>query len=65
MISVGSRNGRKGLGLGFGVETEMDDTAELEEGEAYYKDGDDDDGGASIDPDVALSYIVRVSIVLT
>ncbi|CBI32242.3 unnamed protein product, partial [Vitis vinifera] len=35
----------------------MEDTAELEEGEAYYyKDGDDDDG-ASIDPDVALSYI--------
>lgn len=53
MITVGSRDGRKGLG--FGVGREMEET-ELEEGEACsYQDED-----ASIDPDVALSYIVRV-----
>ncbi|KAK9280814.1 hypothetical protein L1049_003703 [Liquidambar formosana] len=55
MISLGSRDGRKrlGLGLGFGVGREMEET-ELEEGEACsYQDNDD----ASIDPDIALSYI--------
>ncbi|XP_010269447.1 PREDICTED: uncharacterized protein LOC104606096 [Nelumbo nucifera] len=52
MLSVGSRDGRKGLALGFGVGGEMDET-ELEEGEAcYYQDYD-----RSVDPDVALSYI--------
>ncbi|KAF8394535.1 hypothetical protein HHK36_020746 [Tetracentron sinense] len=52
MLYVGSRDGRKALGLGFGVEGEMEET-ELEEGEAcYYRDDD-----TSIDPDVALSYI--------
>ncbi|KAJ4968928.1 hypothetical protein NE237_015629 [Protea cynaroides] len=52
MLSVGSRDGRKGLGLGFGVGGEMEET-ELEEGETCYYQDDD----ASIDPDVALSYI--------
>ena len=57
MISVG--DARKGLGLGFGVGGRDMDETELEEGEAcsYRNDNDDDD--ASIDPDVALSYIVR------
>lgn len=32
---------------------------ELEEGEACYYNKDDDDN-SSIDPDIALSYIVRV-----
>ncbi|XP_077223861.1 cysteine-tryptophan domain-containing zinc finger protein 3-like [Tasmannia lanceolata] len=50
MLSWGSRDGRKVVG--FGVEEEMEET-ELEEGEAsYYQDGD-----ASIDPDVSLSYL--------
>lgn len=36
----------------------MEDNSELEEGEAcYYKDDDE-----NIDPDIDLSYIVRVSI---
>ncbi|CAK9178035.1 unnamed protein product [Ilex paraguariensis] len=53
MISVGSRDGRKGIGLGIGVGKEMDET-ELEEGEAScYQNGDE----SIIDPDVALSYI--------
>ncbi|KAJ4956717.1 hypothetical protein NE237_013500 [Protea cynaroides] len=52
MLSVGSRDGRKGLGLGFGVGGEMEET-ELEEGEACYYQEDD----PSIDPDVSLSYI--------
>lgn len=53
MISVGSRDGRKRTGLGL----EMEDT-ELEEGEALgYHDEDED---STIDPDVALSYIVRI-----
>lgn len=56
MISVGSRNGRKGVELRFGRE-EMEET-ELEEGEACYQNEDDD---SSIDPDIALSYIVSYS----
>jgi hypothetical protein len=56
MISVG--DGRKGLGLGFGGGREMDEN-ELEEGEACSYRNDNDDYDASIDPDVALSYIVR------
>lgn len=52
MISVETRDGRKGQGLGFGVGREMDET-ELEEGEACCYPDDD----TSIDPDVALSYI--------
>ncbi|KAL3849783.1 hypothetical protein ACJIZ3_011665 [Penstemon smallii] len=52
MISVRSRDGRKDLGLGLGVEME---DAELEEGEALrYQD---EDGDSTIDPDIALSYI--------
>ncbi|XP_021909054.1 LOW QUALITY PROTEIN: uncharacterized protein LOC110823074 [Carica papaya] len=56
MISVGSSDARKGLGLGFGVGgREMEET-ELEEGEACsYNNNDDYD--ASMDPDIALSYI--------
>ncbi|KAI9080223.1 hypothetical protein K1719_037617 [Acacia pycnantha] len=58
MISVGSRDERKGLGLGFvsagGGRTEMDES-DLEEGEACsYPNHEYDDG--SIDPD-AHSYI--------
>lgn len=53
MISVGSRDGRKRIGLGL----EMEET-ELEEGEAlgYQEEGED----STIDPDIALSYIVRI-----
>ncbi|KAK4273181.1 hypothetical protein QN277_021631 [Acacia crassicarpa] len=58
MISVGSRDERKGLGLGFGSagggRTEMDES-DLEEGEACsYPNHEYDEG--SIDPD-AHSYI--------
>ncbi|KAL0459633.1 UNVERIFIED_CONTAM: hypothetical protein Slati_0590500 [Sesamum latifolium] len=50
MISVGSRDGRKRLGLGL----EMEET-ELEEGEALsYRDEEED---STIDPDIDLSYI--------
>ncbi|KAH6813973.1 hypothetical protein C2S51_022991 [Perilla frutescens var. frutescens] len=50
MISVGSRDGRKRIGLGL----EMEET-ELEEGEAlgFHEEGED----STIDPDIALSYI--------
>ncbi|KAG6417841.1 hypothetical protein SASPL_120036 [Salvia splendens] len=50
MISVGSRDGRKRIGLGL----DMEET-ELEEGEAlgYQEEGED----STIDPDIALSYI--------
>ena len=53
MISVGSRDGRKRIGLGL----DMEET-ELEEGEAlgYQEEGED----STIDPDIALSYIVRI-----
>ncbi|XP_050366950.1 cysteine-tryptophan domain-containing zinc finger protein 7-like [Argentina anserina] len=54
MISVGSRDARKGLGLGFGAGREMDDS-ELEEGEACSSQINEYD--PNIDPDVALSYI--------
>lgn len=60
MISVGSRDGRKGLSLRYGVEGDMDLETELEEGEACFRNNNDDDDSA-IDPDVALSYIVRNS----
>lgn len=51
-----------GLGLGLDVGGEMEET-DLEEGEAcYYQNhnNDDDDDNSSIDPDVALSYIVSL-----
>lgn len=58
MISVGSRDGRKGLSLRYGVEGgDMDLETELEEGEACFQNNNDDD--STIDPDVALSYLVR------
>lgn len=57
MISLGRNDGRKGLGLGFGIGGEMEET-EVEEGEACYYQNDDDD--SPIDPDVALSYIVSL-----
>lgn len=53
MISVGSRDGRKRIGLGL----EMEET-ELEEGEALSCHDEDED--STIDPDIALSYIVRI-----
>lgn len=43
------------LGLDFDVEMEEN---ELEEGEARYYKGEDNEG---TDPEIALSYIVRVS----
>ncbi|XP_042061751.1 cysteine-tryptophan domain-containing zinc finger protein 7-like isoform X2 [Salvia splendens] len=49
MLSVGSRDGRKRMGLGL----DMEET-ELEEGEALgYQEGED----STINPDIALSYI--------
>lgn len=51
MISV--VDGRKGVGLGF----EMEQT-ELEEGEACFYSSNHVD--SSLDPDVALSYLVSV-----
>ncbi|XP_028093595.1 uncharacterized protein LOC114293683 [Camellia sinensis] len=53
MISVGSRDGRKGLRLGYDGGAEMEET-ELEEGETCSYQYNDD---STIDPDVALSYI--------
>lgn len=64
MISLGRRDGREDLGIGFGSEREMEDT-ELEEGEAcsYHNiNNNDDDYDASVDPDIALSYIVSFSL---
>lgn len=56
MISVGSRDGRKGLSLRYGVEGgDMDLETELEEGEACFQNSNDND--STIDPDVALSYL--------
>ncbi|KAJ6334531.1 hypothetical protein OIU78_011413 [Salix suchowensis] len=60
MISLGRRDAREELGLGFISKREMEDT-ELEEGEAcsYHNinTNNDDDYHQSIDPDIALSYI--------
>ncbi|GKV04956.1 hypothetical protein SLEP1_g17033 [Rubroshorea leprosula] len=58
MISLGSSDARKGLGLGLGGGGKEMDT-ELEEGEAcsYNNNNNDDYDDASVDPDIALSYI--------
>lgn len=56
---MGSRDARKGLGLGFGAGSEMDDS-ELEEGEACSSQINEYD--PNIDPDVALAYIVSIYI---
>ncbi|OMO63756.1 Zinc finger, CW-type [Corchorus capsularis] len=58
MISLGSNDARKGLGLGFGRRA-MEDT-ELEEGEACSYNNNNDDYDASTDPEndlSSLSYI--------
>ena len=61
MISLGRRDAREELGLGYRSKREMEDT-ELEEGEAcsYHNinTNNDDDYHQSIDPDISLSYIV-------
>jgi len=63
MISAGGRDAIKGLGLGLGLglgagRREMVES-ELEEGEACsFQNHEDYD--ATVDPDVALSYIVRL-----
>ncbi|KAJ0528882.1 hypothetical protein HanHA89_Chr10g0371361 [Helianthus annuus] len=63
MISVGSRDERKGMSLKYCFEGgKMEFDTEIEEGEAFVQkininnnnDGDDD---SIIDPDVSLSYI--------
>ncbi|XP_057483856.1 cysteine-tryptophan domain-containing zinc finger protein 7-like [Actinidia eriantha] len=53
MISLGSRDARKGLGLGFVSGSEMEEN-DLEEGETFSYHNDD---YSTIDPDVSLSYI--------
>lgn len=61
MIFVGDAR-KGGLGLGFeggGGGRRMEET-ELEEGEACSYRNDNGDYDASVDPDIALSYIVRV-----
>lgn len=59
MISLGSRDERKGVELGFGGGRSEMEESELEEGEACsYVHHEYDEG--IIDPDVALSYIVRI-----
>ncbi|XP_031258978.1 uncharacterized protein LOC116117085 isoform X1 [Pistacia vera] len=59
MISVGNRDANKELGFGLGLGgggTEMEEN-ELEEGEACSYNNNNEDYDASIDPDIALSYI--------
>jgi hypothetical protein len=59
--SAGDRDEIKGLGLGLGLSSRRKEMleVELEEGEACsYQNREDYD--ATVDPDVALSYIVRV-----
>ncbi|KAK4357280.1 hypothetical protein RND71_022890 [Anisodus tanguticus] len=61
MISVGSRDGRKGMiGLGFDVvEREMTMEENELEGESYCYDNNNNnnDDDSTIDPDVSLSYL--------
>lgn len=60
MISLGSNDARKGVGLGFGGR-KMEE-AELEEGEACSYNNNNDDYDATTDPEADLSslaYIVR------
>ncbi|XP_044501307.1 cysteine-tryptophan domain-containing zinc finger protein 7-like isoform X2 [Mangifera indica] len=61
MISVGNRDANKELGFGLGLgggggRREMEEN-ELEEGEACSYNNNNEDYDASIDPDIALSYI--------
>lgn len=61
MISLGSNDARKSLGLGFGGR-DMAET-ELEEGEACSYNNNNDDYDATTDPEndlSSLSYIVRI-----
>ncbi|KAF5732684.1 hypothetical protein HS088_TW17G00214 [Tripterygium wilfordii] len=58
MISLGTRNARKGLELEFGggVKRNMEES-ELEEGEACSYNNNNDDYNTIMDPDIDLSYI--------
>ncbi|KAH0638092.1 uncharacterized protein [Solanum tuberosum] len=56
MISGWSRDGRKGIGLGFDGGVEMMEETEFEEGEAYSYDNNKKND-STIDPDVSLSYL--------
>ncbi|KAI3679006.1 hypothetical protein L6452_38312 [Arctium lappa] len=57
MISVGSRDEKKGLSLRYGIEGgKMELETEVEEGEACFQNNNDDDD-STIDPDISLSYI--------
>lgn len=62
MIFAGDRDAIKGLGLGLGLVGGMREMveSELEEGEACSYQNRDEDYDATVDPDVVLSYIVRV-----
>ncbi|KAL4558822.1 hypothetical protein LXL04_037025 [Taraxacum kok-saghyz] len=56
MISVGSRDEKKGLSLRYGFEgVKMETMTEIEEGEACFQSNYNDD--STIDPDISLSYI--------
>ncbi|CAN1354388.1 Cysteine-tryptophan domain-containing zinc finger protein 3 [Linum perenne] len=62
MLSVGRRDARKELGIGGGREMMMEEETELEEGEAAcsyqsHNNHHNDDDDATMDPDVALSYL--------
>lgn len=64
MISAGDRDEIKGLGLGLGLglgsrRREMVEF-ELEEGEAFSYQNREQDFDTTVDPDVALSYIVSL-----
>jgi len=64
MISAGDRDEIKGLGLGLGLglgsrRREMVEF-ELEEGEAFSYQNREQDFDTTVDPDIALSYIVSL-----